>query len=82
MIRVSTIIRIRPGMYCRRTETVRFDSPVTKTSPAHMTTVFLSTLVTARVEQIPRIWTNTGLLTPMPEAKACRYLYELFMVRS
>jgi hypothetical protein len=55
MIRVSTIIRTRPGIYFRKAETVRLDRPVTNTSPAHMTTVFLSTFVTAKVEQIPNI---------------------------
>jgi hypothetical protein len=42
-------------------DTVKLDNARVKMSPAHITTVFFNKLVTARVEQIPKIWTNTGL---------------------
>ncbi len=64
MISVSTIIRTRAGIHFRRIETDRLDMAVAQIRPRHMTTVFVTTLVTASVEQMPRICTNTGLFFP------------------
>jgi hypothetical protein len=43
-------------------ETVNADNPVTKTTPRVIIEVLIRVLVTARVEHIPSIWMNTGLL--------------------
>lgn len=43
---------------------VQLESAVVNMTPSVITIVFCSLLVTARVEQIPRIWTNTGLSFP------------------
>ncbi len=61
MISVSTIIRTRAGIHFRSIATDTLDMAVAQIRPRHMTTVFVTTLVTASVEQMPRICTNTGL---------------------
>ena len=43
-----------------RRETVRDDMAMVKRSPVHMTRVLARTLVTARVEQIPRVCRKRG----------------------
>jgi len=66
MISVSTIMRIFRGVKFRRIETVAALKDNVNTSARHMTIVFSTRLVTARVLQIPRTCLNTGLLCHNP----------------
>src|SRR6056297_284338 len=69
MISVSAIILTRAGINFRRAEIVTPDKVVVKITPRLIMTVFSSLLVTARVEQIPSICTNTGLFFPIGSVK-------------
>jgi hypothetical protein len=55
MINVSTIIRMRAGRTFLSIETKSAENAVVNINPSDITNVFLTALVTARAEQIPRI---------------------------
>ena len=74
MIIVSTIIRIREGMSFLKRETVQALNAVAKVTPRTITIVFCTLLVTASVEQIPRICTKTGLFFPSGSVNVFRSL--------
>ena len=58
---------------------VKLDNEVTKINPRHITTVFFNRLVTARVEQMPKIWAKTGFLGPT-SSKKIRFTLPLLSV--
>jgi hypothetical protein len=57
-------MRIREGMWLRSSEIVQLERAAVNITPKVMTKVFCSLFVTAKVEQIPKIWTKTGLFLP------------------
>ncbi len=67
MIRVCTIMRICFGVTVLRADTVAQEKAVANMSPSPMTREFISRLVTAREEQMPRICRNTALSLMRPE---------------
>ena len=69
MIKVCTIIRMRMGVYFRKRETVSDDIQTVKIKPTSITSVFTIRLVTAKVEQMPRICLSTGLSFHNPVRK-------------
>ena len=73
MTRTSTIMRTREGIQLRISESVRLESAVTKISPRHITSVFLTTFVTARVEQMPSTCTKMGFCEPRLSLKSFQF---------
>src|SRR4030042_3079910 len=71
---ISAIMRMRLGISLRSRERNRLERPVTKMRPAPMTSALSTRLVTARVEQIPRIWRVMGFAVYSPSPRVFFHL--------
>ncbi len=69
-----TIMRIRSGVTFLSADTVALDMAVTKMSPSPMIKVLVMRLVTAKAEQMPKIWRKTGFSSQTPFRKMVRAL--------
>ncbi len=68
MIRVDDMILNLKGVIVRKAEAVTHETALVYIRPRHITAVFTTRFVTARVEHIPNTCLNMGLLYQIPSS--------------